>query len=59
MSKHGNFKETFQEQTVDIENLEKQKKISLEPDLNQWPKDICILSSTVLRSTNWAIEGLL
>ena len=26
MSKHGNFKETFQEQTVDIENLEKQKK---------------------------------
>ena len=35
MSKHGNFKETFQEQTVDVQNLEKQKKISLEPDLNQ------------------------
>ena len=41
-----------------VESLEG-KKISLEPDLNQWPKDVCNLSFTVLRSTNWAIEGLL
>ena len=33
-------------------------KSSLEPDLNQWPKDISIyITATVLRSTNWAIEG--
>ena len=33
-------------------------KKSLEPDSNQWPKDICpYFSTTVLRSTNWAIEG--
>ena len=30
--------------------------MSFEPDLNQRPKDINS-SSTVLRSTNWAIEG--
>ena len=29
---------------------------SFEPDSNQWPKD-ALLHSTVLRSTNWAIEG--
>ena len=33
------------------------RKMSFEPDLNQRPKDICHLSCTVLRSTNWAIEG--
>ena len=32
------------------------EKTSFEPDLNQRPKDI-IAKSTVLRSTNWAIEG--
>ena len=32
------------------------EKTSFEPDLNQRPKDI-IANSTVLRSTNWAIEG--
>ena len=31
-------------------------KDSLEPDSNQRPKDINY-ASTVLRSTNWAIEG--
>ena len=31
-------------------------KDSFEPDSNQRPKDI-IYASTVLRSTNWAIEG--
>ncbi len=29
---------------------------SFEPDSNQRPKDYSV-SSTVLRSTNWAIEG--
>jgi hypothetical protein len=33
------------------------KKFSLEPESNQWPKDLCNITSTVLRSTNWAIEG--
>ena len=32
------------------------KKKSFEPDSNQRPKDDNI-NSTVLRSTNWAIEG--
>ena len=36
---------------------EKQKAVSsFEPDLNQRPKDRHV-STTVLRSTNWAIEG--
>ena len=34
----------------------KKKKKSFEPDSNQRPKDDNI-NSTVLRSTNWAIEG--
>ena len=34
------------------------KKNSFEPDSNQRPKDDFI-TSTVLRSTNWAIEGTL
>ena len=38
---------------VDYVNKEKD---SFEPDSNQRPKDINS-SSTVLRSTNWAIEG--
>ncbi len=37
--------------------MPKLKPISFEPELNQRPKDSHI-SSTVLRSTNWAIEGL-
>ena len=32
------------------------KLLSFEPDSNQRPKD-ANLTSTVLRSTNWAIEG--
>ena len=35
-----------------------EKKNSFEPDSNQRPKDDFI-TSTVLRSTNWAIEGTL
>ena len=46
---------------VPIKNEWKSKdacaKISLEPDSNQWPKDYCE-TATVLRSTNWAIEGI-
>ena len=34
------------------------KKNSFEPDSNQRPKDDFI-TTTVLRSTNWAIEGTL
>ena len=34
----------------------KLKRNSFEPDLNQRPKDVNF-TSTVLRSTNWAIEG--
>ena len=38
--------------------IREKKNKSLEPDSNQWPKDICnCFASTVLRSTNWAIEG--
>ncbi len=37
--------------------MPKLKPISFEPELNQRPK-IANISSTVLRSTNWAIEGL-
>ena len=33
------------------------RRNSFEPDLNQRPKDD-ILITTVLRSTNWAIEGI-
>ena len=36
--------------------MEKKKK-SFEPDSNQWPMDYCS-TTTVHRSTNWAIEGL-
>ena len=35
----------------------KKRRNSFEPDLNQRPKDD-ILITTVLRSTNWAIEGI-
>ena len=35
---------------------EEKKNLSFEPESNQRPKDI-IAHSTVLRSTNWAIEG--
>ena len=35
------------------------EKNSTEPDLNQRPRDIwCFIQSTVSRSTNWAIGGL-
>ena len=33
-------------------------KISFEPDLNQRPMDFWCRTTTVHRSTNWAIEGL-
>ena len=33
------------------------KSLSFEPELNQRPKDTCHWQPTVLRSTNWAIEG--
>ena len=36
---------------------EEKKKYSFEPDSNQRPKDYNI-TTTVLRSTNWAIEGI-
>ena len=36
----------------------KKVKDSFEPDSNQRPKDVNY-ASTVLRSTNWAIEGTL
>ena len=39
-----------------MEFLMAKKKKSFEPDSNQRPKDDNI-NSTVLRSTNWAIEG--
>ena len=32
------------------------KKVSVEPDSNQWPRDNC-WASTVSRSANWAIDG--
>ena len=35
-----------------------QNKNSFEPDLNQRPMDIWQCTTTVHRSTNWAIEGL-
>ena len=35
----------------------KKKTFSVEPDLNQWPKDAHD-TTTVLRSTNWAIDGM-
>ena len=40
------------------EEDKRKKKNSFEPDSNQRPKDVFI-TSTVLRSTNWAIEGTL
>ena len=40
------------------EEGKRKKKNSFEPDSNQRPKDDFI-NSTVLRSTNWAIEGTL
>ena len=39
------------------EQKKKKKKLSFEPDSNQRPKDD-MLTTTVLRSTNWAIEGI-
>ena len=45
-----------QENKMIKKHLIKKKKVSFEPDLNQRPKDIDF-TSTVLRSTNWAIEG--
>ena len=36
----------------------KLKKVSVQPDSNQWPRDNC-LASTVSRSANWAIDGYL
>ena len=36
---------------------EKRRKYSFEPDSNQRPKDYNV-TTTVLRSTNWAIEGI-
>ena len=33
------------------------KKKSFEPDLNQQPMDVWQCTTTVHRSTNWAIEG--
>ena len=36
---------------------EKKRKYSFEPDSNQRPKDYNV-TTTVLRSTNWAIEGI-
>ncbi len=35
----------------------KRKKESREPESNQWPKDYSFDTSTVFRSTNWAIAG--
>ena len=35
----------------------KKRKYSFEPDSNQRPKDYNV-TATVLRSTNWAIEGI-
>ena len=35
----------------------KKRKYSFEPDSNQRPKDYNV-TTTVLRSTNWAIEGI-
>ena len=36
------------------------KKDSVEPELNQWPKDnLFVIESTVLRSTSWAIDGII
>ena len=40
------------------EEGKRKKKNSFEPDSNQRPKD-AFITSTVLRSTNWAIEGTL
>ena len=44
---------------ISYDKYEEKRKVSTEPDLNQRPKDSCLqwVTSTVLRSTNWAIGG--
>ena len=59
---HGFESHPWQSQTVSLIGINSLmycfKEMSTEPDLNQWPKDLRIwLTTTVLRSTNWAIGG--